>query len=373
MTLICLISGQLAPNLLSVIHFNPTQVILVHTEETYEYAVRFQDLLSNSYQIPHIKKWQTRPFDPEKIQERALALKETLAGQEILLNYTGGTKPMAIQFVRLFEQAGAQLLYVDTQQECFWLTKEKETKEQPFDFHFGLPTLFNLQKVDLRAQKDENEIEQLSELSDFLLNERRENTFDELTNIIKAAVSARTENKNISSWNPMVSAGPLTIETPQKYGQNIQVSWRGRKYPQKNKSFWLDYFTGGWFEQWTFRIMKEIDVYDDVRCNVTIRPNEMTGNNDIKNEIDVAAICNTIPVFLECKTGRVDQKSITNLKSMVDEYGPTYSEGVLVCFYPLHDNVLREKVKDYNLMLIEGPKNLKTQLERIHEEMVVRT
>src|SRR5690625_4642071 len=49
MTLICLVSGQLAPNLLSVLHFKPDEVVLVCTSDSRDLAERFKDLLISNW------------------------------------------------------------------------------------------------------------------------------------------------------------------------------------------------------------------------------------------------------------------------------------------------------------------------------------
>ena len=372
MTLICLISGQLAPNLFSVIHLKPTQVILIHTLDTYREALHFKDILSQRYGIQHIQLKETKPFNPNQIIQDADELRRELCGQKTILNYTAGTKPMAIQFVRVFEETDAKLLYVDTQQECFWWSQGDNTYSEPFDFHFGLPTLFDLENVSIRAQEDKNTIADLASLTNLLFNARKQDSNNQFRAFIKNAVSVRVNNHSLYQWNPSIRYKQVQIQPKHDNPEALMVRWNEEPFEYKNKAFWLTYFTGGWFEQWTYTVLDQLGIYDDVRCNLTIWPNQTEDTDKIKSEIDVAAICNTIPVFLECKTGRVNQKSVTNLKSMVDKYGPRYSEGAIVSFYPVTDAVIREKIEDYGLLLIEGPENLKSQLHTIHEEILIK-
>lgn len=374
MTLICLISGQLTPNLLSVIELKPVSVILVHTLDTIENAKSFSGLIQNRYSVQNVDLIEVPPFNASAILEKAESLAKSLDTKStITLNYTGGTKPMSIQFVRVFEDLGARLLYVDTQQECFWWTEKNNTTKEEFDFRFPITTLFDLRNVSIRSQTDKNNIESLKELTEFMIQQKAKLKSPKMNAFIKEAVNVQIKNRPLDKWNPKVKLDSLQIEPVPHKSDKINVYWRNELLTYKNKSFWLDYFTGGWFEHWTFLILSETEIYDDIRCNLTIKPNETETKGSIKNEIDVAAIYNAIPIFFECKTGRVDQKSITNLKAIVDEYGPKYSVGVIVSFYPIKDSVIKEKINDYNFKLIEGADQLTQKLQSLHEEVVVRT
>ena len=51
---------------------------------------------------------------------------------------------------------------------------------------------------------------------------------------------------------------------------------------------------------------------------------------------------------------------------------PKYSEGAILSFYTVTDKVIWEKIRDYGLLLIEGPESLKSQLHTIHEEILIK-
>lgn len=91
--LICLIGGQQAPNLFAVEQCRPQKNILVHSEDTESDASDFQSFLSSRvYQ--DIRLWKVDPYHPGVITKAAQQLRGSLSGEEVILNYTGGSKPM---------------------------------------------------------------------------------------------------------------------------------------------------------------------------------------------------------------------------------------------------------------------------------------
>ena len=372
MTLICLVSGQLAPNLLSVLHFKPDEVVLVCTSDSRDLAERFKDLLISKYQFESVHISETNPFHLSEIQESAVKLAEQFKARKMILNYTGGTKPMSVGFVNVFSKLGTDLLYTDSQQECFWLSKNNEVLEIPFDFRFNLQTMFELKDVVIKSQADVRVLENMKSFTDFIFQEKQKEKESLIYEVFDNAVKVRINRKNLATWNPDLQFSGFEIKTISD--QKISVTWNEETFIQKKKNFWLEYFSGGWFEQWCYMVLNDSGDFDDVQCNIKIRPNTNSHPKGLKNEIDVAAISNGRPLFVECKTGNIDQKSITNLKAVMDYYGPKYSQGILISLWPLRRNqeVLREKLSDYNISLIEGPDMLEEKLIEISNEIILK-
>ena len=370
MTHICLISGQLAPNLLSVLKLEPKSVVLVHTEATKKQADHFGGIIQKRYGVQEVIKKEVLPFNPLAIREAAEDLVRDLQGIQIMLNYTGGTKPMAIEFVRTLEAQDAALMYADTQQECFWLTKNGEVTKIPFNFRFSLQSLIDLKEVTIKSQADGRMIREMEPLTEFLFQEKTSGRKTPVIELCDRAVHFRVKQKSINHWRPGVQNSPLNVKI--RSTDKISVALNGKPFPQKKKTFWLEYFSGGWFEQWCYSVLNHSGFFDDIHCNIKIKPESQTHPDHLKNEIDVAAIANGIPLFVECKTGNIDQKSITNLKAVRDFYGPKYSQGILVSLKPQQNEVLREKISDYGLGLAEGPENLKEKIIEISEQMIVK-
>jgi len=157
------------------------------------------------------------------------------------------------------------------------------------------------------------------------------------------------------------------------------------RYDQKKPDFWHYYFTGGWFEYWVWQQLTDNGEYDDVRCNVKVHTN-FNGNahrdarlrvstiprHEIKNEIDVLAIRNGVPVFIECKAGKITAATVNNLYSMAERYGGRYAQKLLISLYPERSPSIRDKINESGIDWIYGPEAIIYELKKYHENLVVR-
>lgn len=113
---VCLVSEQLQPNALGVLHQRPRKVIGVCTEAMRAAGVeaRLRDFLSNEA-IAYESLPCPDETDMDALRQAAMELAADLEGQEhVVVNLTGGTKLMALAFVELFGDEGFLRIYVDT-------------------------------------------------------------------------------------------------------------------------------------------------------------------------------------------------------------------------------------------------------------------
>ena len=385
MTLICLISGQLMPNLFSVILLKPEEVILVHTIDSKEEALFFSEFIQKQkYGVSKTTLLEVRPFNPEEIRNSASELMKSIreAGEDpgsYTLNYTAGTKPMSIEFVNVFKQAGARLLYIDTQQETCWWTIDGKIEERPLEVKLNVPEVFSLNRGAILDQEQQPIINTLSNLTYCLFEKRAEFNFEntDLGKWIKDCVHLQLEiapwnkSEKLKSWNPTYRDGRLVVTVDPVKTSQVTVEFDGIAFEFKKKEFWLNYFTGGWFEQYVFLVLGKTGVYDDIRCNIRLKTTGV-GDPHLKNELDVVAVKNGIPVFVECKTGLVNQKSVTNLKTAAEVYGGKYGEAVLCSLSKGIAPAVLERISDNGIVLICGIKQIENELPAIHEYMVIK-
>lgn len=385
MTLICLISGQLMPNLFSVILLKPEEVILVHTIDSKEEALFFSAFIKKQkYGVIKTTLLEVKPFNPVEIKNAALSLLNTIKSEykdlkEFTLNYTGGTKPMSIEFVSAFNGSGVKLVYIDTQQETCWWSNDGNIKEEPLKVKLNIPEVFSLARGAILGQEQESLIGTLSGLTNYLLKKRSNQKFKSTTlgKWILACVklqlemTGRNKSEKMNAWKPKFNDERLIVHFDAIKSSHINVHFDGVEFIFKKKEFWLSYFTGGWFEHYVYTTLKKTGVYDDLRCNLRIKTND-PNDSKLKNEIDVVAVKNGIPIFVECKTGLVTQKSITNLKTATEIYGGRYGEAVIVALSSNIAPAILEKIEENKIQLIQGVQNIDRDLESIHEYMVIK-
>jgi hypothetical protein len=112
--MVALIGEQPVPNLLPLLHFAPTEALLVHTQRTAPQKERLAQVLMGRMNISPL---DVPPYAIDQI--RALlerAVDERLdAGEVVIFNLTGGTKPMAFAAYELAVQKGCEFVYFQTE------------------------------------------------------------------------------------------------------------------------------------------------------------------------------------------------------------------------------------------------------------------
>lgn len=121
-------------------------------------------------------------------------------------------------------------------------------------------------------------------------------------------------------------------------------------------------------EMMIFKAMKDskesdgTPVYDDVLNGVVIdwdgdfHEEELAENDETKNEMDILAMHDTVPVFISCKNGVVTSSELYKLYTVAQRFGGPYSRMVLVTTAlsdmnnPEH---IRQRASDMNIRILE--------------------
>ncbi|MGA7496521.1 MAG: DUF1887 family CARF protein, partial [Isosphaeraceae bacterium] len=102
-TLLCLLSDQHVPNLLSVHHFQPDRLVLVESQQMQERKVgdHFLQALALGGQDYGGDRHERQPLDHEDSLPAVRKALQAAFGRhpsdEWIVNVTGGTKPMSIE------------------------------------------------------------------------------------------------------------------------------------------------------------------------------------------------------------------------------------------------------------------------------------
>jgi hypothetical protein len=116
--LLCLVSDQHVPNLLSVHHFRPDRLVLVESDEMQRRHAA-ENLLAAlaAGGLDYAERVHVQPLSGSNSTPAIrAALREAYASQsggEWVTNITGGTKPMSITAYEFFKALGARLVYID--------------------------------------------------------------------------------------------------------------------------------------------------------------------------------------------------------------------------------------------------------------------
>lgn len=343
------------PNLLSLYQFPADHIVLVHSRDTLEQAKHFASFLSGNSAFSEPELVEADAFDPGKIMNAALILRNRFGSEPVYLNYTGGTKQQSVLFFRLFSETNTRLIYTDTQQNCFWVISEGKVEKVPLTVVVRFSDLFRLLDYEQMECTEKEVLSELAELSLYIMQQKKKGRGFLLKPLLDGAVTARRIGASLKKWSPAFATNEFSIRTRQ---EQVECRWKGKRLSGVSKQFWMEYLSGGWFEFACYEILQQSGLFQDLICNLKIKPALESSKEKVQNEIDIAGISGSVPFFFECKSGITDQKSITNLKAMRDRYGPSHSHSVLISYWPLSDDVLKAKLNDYHIDLVEGPADL---------------
>jgi len=116
--LLCLLSDQPVPNLLSVHHFQPDHLVLIETAKMklQKTAARFLKALQIGgldYNKRNVPLALEREDDLESITRCVKQAFGQFSSAEWIVNLTGGTKPMSIATYEFFKGVGRRLIYIN--------------------------------------------------------------------------------------------------------------------------------------------------------------------------------------------------------------------------------------------------------------------
>ncbi|MGH9424941.1 MAG: hypothetical protein ACRD2L_01335, partial [Terriglobia bacterium] len=116
--MLCLLSDQPIPNLLSVHHFQPDRLVLVESEDMRrrKIAGHFLQALKLGG-LDYTERADTYPLDLvddlETVRQCLRRAYGVHSSAQWIANLTGGTKPMSIAAYEFFKAVGARLVYIN--------------------------------------------------------------------------------------------------------------------------------------------------------------------------------------------------------------------------------------------------------------------
>jgi hypothetical protein len=132
--LLCLLSEQHVPNLLSVHHYKPDHLVLIESEEMKkrQVASHFLDAL----EFGSVDYGASHHIEPLSAEDNLSAVRHALQGAygkfpsaEWIANLTGGTKPMSIATYEFFKALGGKLVYTNVARPALLIDMDSSQTE----------------------------------------------------------------------------------------------------------------------------------------------------------------------------------------------------------------------------------------------------
>lgn len=329
--LINLISGQTYPNYFAFLYSDPHKIINLYSEDTIKALENLNSLIKSKKNVD-IEDIKVNPFDYNNIYSVCDSLNLRHNNDEIILNYTGGTKIMSLAAYEFFKQFNRELIYFNSQSNTIIITnknnKNAPVVTQPMNFNtINVEEHLKLNGFSISIQKvDYSDVKKRIDLTEFifklLLKTYKKGGLKKLLNV----------RHNIESY------------IPESYDQKKLLG---------NSNEIKQYYSlgrGGWFEEFTFNELYKLNYFDSISLNLKVN------TENCENEFDVYALKNGNLYLFECKVGQtINNFNLSKIKENALRCGGKFAKCFLV--FLILTPTMRKAGEEMGITIIETFKN----------------
>ena len=297
--LLCLLTGQHMPNLLSVHHYKPRQIVLLETPGMLKNGAGknfLSALEKGGLHYAQDSVIEVPNEDSIKAITRVLeSVYKRYEGAEWVINLTGGTKPMSIAVFEFFKDKNAQLIYINNPNPNVFLNLADDTREQT---DYKPDTEAFLEGYGYEYAKKQVKIEQAEE---------RAKSYWQLSCLL--AERAEPENLFAQLEHRSLREGKVGLRPqfyqhlPEPIRDSIENTFSQAERSSGNK-YMGDFLTGGWLEVFFWGVLNHhkeaLGLWD---VHLGIEPRKKGSRSGTNNDLDVTFMHNYTLSFIECKSG----------------------------------------------------------------------
>jgi len=361
-----LVSAQATPNLTPALdpQVAPRRVILLVSPDMHRRAGWLEQVLrSRGIRVDH---WPLDdPWDVEHVQFRVLELleveREALASSTLVLNATGGTKPMSIAAYEAFRAYDLPIFYVHPERDRLIWLHPGDRPPRDLDNRLGLNAFLLAYGARVESSNSGGVPDRLRALTDWLVRDVR--------------IQGRA--LGILNWLAKETEGGLVspeMESHHLRNQRLQalldrfadeglleVQGRRLRFPDEEARF---YVNGGWLEEHVFDVLQDLrgqlhNIQDVARSIDIVR--ETSRGDRVPNEIDVACLAENRLYLVECKTrswsgegsAGTGANALYRLDTLGDLLGGLQARAMLVSYRDLPPHVL-QRAADLGVLVCTG-------------------
>lgn len=381
--MICLVSKELAPNILGALQFRPQKVFLLHTDKP-DLQNQKDNLIGYFYRTGWVKEAETYlvlPNDLTKTKEVCLKINKQIknGGFRLLINSTGGTKPMSLGAFLAAMETGDLIFYVDTDNDSIlWLNKPLEKPITPlprFKIQDFLASNGMTVEEDITSFAMQNK-EHLYPLALMVANNfyNWKETIDwiEIIRKYNSNINRNSSHNNETNANHFFNHNELKFSGRQTYMKkqchvNILMAFEEARLIKdlsiKNglihfcftdkESMDFIFKRGNMLELLVFYRMQELTDVDDVRIGVKYRWSTFKKNDEaIPNEVDVLASTRSRLLCFSCKSGAPKTEHLYDLETNAPRLGGVFVKKILVTSNFNNDNGTVKRAEEMGIVIL---------------------
>ncbi|BBA37448.1 uncharacterized protein sS8_5531 [Methylocaldum marinum] len=374
---VILVSGQPTPNITPVLDpdIKPRHIVMLVSPDMAQRADWLKAvLLPAGVSVSQVAI--DNAYDIEALRERLLTFVAEHEHENLALNVTGGTKPMAIAAYEVFRTADLPIFYVHPEQDRLIWMHPANRHSRELANRIKLKAFFQAHGAQLGERPAHFGMpERLRMLAEGLVRhiDRYQGALGTLN---WAAMSAEGREPPISD-----ELGPGQLEREEFKAllgwfetEQLVMKKHGRLlFADADARFFAN---GGWLEQYVYSAVQSLKgelraIQDIGRGLEVVRQN---GGEPIHNELDVAFLAENRLYVIECKTRRFNGEretggagadAIYRLEALSNLLGGLQARAMLVSYQPL-SRAIQERASAYRITTCAGTelKTLKDKLRR---------
>ncbi len=359
-THLLLISAQAVPNLTPVLDraFAPQGVILAVSPDMAQRADWIEAVLR-----PRGVKVERCAIDDawdlERTRDQLLDLMAEREGQDIALNTTGGTKPMAIAAYEIFRQFDQPIFYVHPNEDRIIWLHPADRPGHALEDRIRLDAFFQAHGARVVNSAEKHGIPQpLRDLTAELIA-----GVDQLQRPLAALnwLASRAERRlrvDLEAHH----RHPDLLDLIDRFGELDLLELRGDRLRFADEAARF-YINGGWFEEHVyselFNLRAKIKGFQDLGRSIEVVRQGPRG--EIPNELDVAFLADNRLYLIECKTrnwrgnfaASAGADASYRLDALGDLLGGLQARSMLISYYDLIPED-RQRAQDMNIRTCAG-------------------
>lgn len=331
---IVLLGGQIIPAYIGIKERKPDVIHILYTKESVYHRKRLEKIISNC----KVNSYQVSPYDYNSISETVTQIICDYEGNKFELNLTGGTKLMALASQEVFRTLDCFSFYIDQNQN--FIDIASGIKHQ---------ITFNLKTKEFLALSGHDEIKS-SSLKSFTLEEKE---------LAKHIFELRKKRKGLSKLFKLFRALRIDSGVMEYHFNNkeFNISWQNNRLTvdapkfnlrSKGDKVFKILTTGLWWEIIVAESISSWRFAYETYMSFIIKSNSNSKLD--KNEIDILINTGQKLLFIECKSGRVNQSDINKMRAIGKFYGGISSKSILISFFKPIPQLI-EKCQDFGIEL----------------------
>ncbi|MDT3403783.1 Card1-like endonuclease domain-containing protein [Mucilaginibacter terrae] len=362
---IALVGGQILPIYFGIKEFAPDHIHFIVSAESQGKSAQIRHLIGPG----KVAEYTCNPYEISSIKSICeKIIRQTIAGDEVLFNLTGGNKVMLLAAQAVMNEHSFKGVYINQNETVLHLP---EMTEQPLSCTVTTAEFIQLtghqfsgfKKITDISTEDFRAAEKINDFA--IYNEKA------YLKILPAV------SRNFKTFKDVPVKGTLEINAGLSMNwseKNVQLTLLGKNVlnvtaPSARELL----FRAAW---WELIVAEQIKKWVKVKelllhCELPFKGDKTA----TKNEIDILLNVGRKMIFVECKSGAVKQEDINKMKIVKDTYGGFIAKSILVSRFTPPPGII-EKCKELNVelcVLRQGlPANtLITALDKLNKRLSI--